>query len=148
MANSYSLYRLGLRFRLAKLNIQVRQSRNKRELLLRNVPHLTPLQVYEELRRICHYVKLRCYEYEPQQYAYVIVYRNNDDATLAHQTLRTKMDAFGANAIINWMAKVRRSIGAGVSALNQTCACCVQLTRSSPVHQLLEMEAEHRCFKF
>lgn len=133
---------MALRFRLAKINIKVCQSRNKRELLLRKVPHLTPLQVYEELRRICPYIKLRCYEYEPQNYVYIIEYRNNDDATLAHQMLRTKRDAFGANAIINWMSNIcpRKCIAAG--------ACCVQLTRCSPVHHQLLQMAEHRCFKF
>lgn len=127
------------------MNILVRESRNKRELLLRNVPHLTPLQVYEDLRRICHYVKLRCYEYEPQCYAYVVVYRNNDDAALAHHALRTKMNAFGANAFINWLRKVRKSRGPGVSPVNLACTCCVQLNHR-PVQQL-DM-AEHRCFKF
>lgn len=139
-----------LRFSLAKLNLQVRQSRNKRELLLRNVPHLTPLQVYEELRHICNYIKLRCYEYEPQRYAYIIEYRNNDDAALAHQALRNKQDAFGANVLIDWVNKVLRKSSlnsGGVPAVESAaCSSCVQLKRSQPVKQLLEL-TEHRCFK-
>lgn len=128
------------------MNLQVRQSRNKRELLLRNVPHLKPLQVYEELQHVCNFIKLRCYEYEPQRYAYIIEYRNNDDAALAHQALRTKHDAFGTNSMIDWVNKVLRkgSFSSGVPAVE--CSSCVQLKRSKPLKQLLEL-TEHRCFK-
>lgn len=124
----------------------MRQSRNKRELLLRNVPHLTPLQVYEELRHICNYIKLRCYEYKPQCYAYIIEYRNNDDAALVHQTLRNKQKAFGTNALIDWVNKEMRK-SRGVPAREAVaCSSCVQLKRSQPMKHLLEL-TEHRCFK-
>ncbi|XP_034481017.1 uncharacterized protein LOC117786760 [Drosophila innubila] len=49
---------LTLRFKLASLSIKVFPSRNIKRLLLHNVEHLTPVQVYQKLRHICHFAKL------------------------------------------------------------------------------------------
>ncbi|KAH8406868.1 hypothetical protein KR222_009641 [Zaprionus bogoriensis] len=138
----FFLFRLRLRFRLAKLNIQVRQSRNKRELLLHGVDHLTPLQVYDELRQVCSYVKLRVFEHEPQQYVYIIVYRNNDDAAQAHHTLRYKMGIFGAGISIDWVSRVLRKRSDITPESNCSC-CCVRLRRSEVP---LQLPARHICF--
>ncbi|TDG45185.1 hypothetical protein AWZ03_008435 [Drosophila navojoa] len=114
------------RFRRENMRIHVRESRNRRDLILNNVHHLTPLQVHHELRLVSHYLKLTVYEYEPKRYIYVIKYRNNDEAAMAHHKLRNKAGRFGLDASIDWLDK-----GQMLRDLNLEHSCCVQLSRDS-----------------
>ncbi|EDW17210.1 uncharacterized protein LOC6586465 [Drosophila mojavensis] len=127
-------------FRREKLRIHVRESRNRRDLLLSNVHHLTPLQVHQELRLVSHYVKLCVYEYEPKRYIYVVKYRNNDEAAMAHHKLRNKVGCFGLDACIDWLDK-----GQVLKDLNVQQSCCVQLSRDSD--HLQASANSCRCFR-
>ncbi|KAL7732102.1 hypothetical protein ACLKA6_015858 [Drosophila palustris] len=128
-----------LRFRLANLSIKVFPSRNIRRLLLNNVEQLTPIQVYQKLRQMFHYIKLNVHEIRPQHYVYIILYRNNDDAAQAHHTFRTKIIQFGAEAAVEWLGKGSRK--------KSDLSCCVQLQRDEM--NLLEFtEKDHCCIRF
>ncbi|KAH8366001.1 hypothetical protein KR093_008114, partial [Drosophila rubida] len=93
---------LQIHFKIADLKIDVRESRNIRKLVLKKVKHLTPLEVYEALRQINRYAKLCIIEYEPRHFAYIITYRNSDEAGEAYGIFRSKIYYFGADAVVEW----------------------------------------------
>ncbi|XP_064541663.1 uncharacterized protein tut [Drosophila montana] len=137
------------RFRVARLKVQVRESRNRKTLVLNNVNHLTPLQVHQELRLVGNYIKLCVYEYQPQRYIYLILYRNNDEAAMAHHMLRTRMSNFGANAFIDWLDKGQPQEVKDQPVDPLPIDCCVQLPRNGHTLDLDQLQnvAECVCFR-
>ncbi|XP_017841643.2 uncharacterized protein LOC108599351 [Drosophila busckii] len=138
-----TLHALQQLFWNAKLGIRVRKSRNQRRLLLNNVDRLSPVQVYHELSKYSQYIKLCVHEVQPYYYIYVIEYRNNDKAAIAHHMLRSKMGHFGANAYIEWLDKYQEN------NTSQTLpSCCLQLQQPVTEQQLpaIHEKSEHVCF--
>ncbi|EDV95938.1 uncharacterized protein LOC6557198 isoform X1 [Drosophila grimshawi] len=129
-------------FRQAKLKIQVRQSNNLKSLFLKDVNHLNPLQVYEELRLIWRYDKLYVLEYKPLQYAYIIEYRNNYEATIAFNVLKSQMGIFGNNLFVIWVNKDEHS-----PVSHPVPNCCAVLLRYQ-LNWMNIIQPYYPCFMF
>ncbi|XP_034111326.1 uncharacterized protein LOC117572559 [Drosophila albomicans] len=111
------------KFNHAQFKIAVCESRNIRKLLLKKVYHMTPLEVYEKLRQLNHYVKLVIIEYEPRRYAYIIIYRNSDEAGEAYAAFRSTISNFGPDAVVQWFDKTYKN------RANLDFGCCQRVQR-------------------
>lgn len=130
---------LASRFRLASMSVKVFPSRNVKRLLLHKVEHLSPVEVYQKLRHMCHFDKLYVHEIRPLYYVYIILYRNNDNAAQAHHAFRTKIGNFGAKACVEWLGKGKKK--------RTEFSCCVQLQRGEIVVEDMLQEANYCCFR-
>ncbi|KAH8242207.1 hypothetical protein KR026_008373 [Drosophila bipectinata] len=126
-------------FKAANLRISVKKSSNTRELLLRQVQKLTPVQVYQEMQKVCQFTSLRVFEYQPRQFFYIFGYVNNDQAANAHQSIRAVIRGFGSRAYIAWLHPTDT-----MSESKFTSRCCQKLDKNLN----LRNPRKCNCFKF
>ncbi|XP_043071533.1 uncharacterized protein LOC6557198 isoform X2 [Drosophila grimshawi] len=100
------------------------------------------IQVYEELRLIWRYDKLYVLEYKPLQYAYIIEYRNNYEATIAFNVLKSQMGIFGNNLFVIWVNKDEHS-----PVSHPVPNCCAVLLRYQ-LNWMNIIQPYYPCFMF
>lgn len=132
----YSLPKI---FKAANLRIAVKKSNNTRELMLRQVQMLSPVQVYQEMQKVCQFSSLRVYEHRPREFLYIFGYINNDQAANAHQNIRAVIRVFGSHAHIAWLHSTN-----WMSEKKCRSRCCQKLDKDFN----LPDPSKCNCFKF
>ncbi|XP_065360288.1 uncharacterized protein tut [Calliphora vicina] len=98
-----ALQKLPQFFRELKLpTIKVCESRNSSILLLRNTHKMTPLMVFETLKKLINFYKLVGHEIYHGYFVYQIVFKCNEEAVHARRELLKSILNFGPKAVIVW----------------------------------------------
>ncbi|KAH8378796.1 hypothetical protein KR009_001421 [Drosophila setifemur] len=117
-------------FRQAYRPFTVHTSNNIKELIMRRVQVLSPVQVYLELQKVSPFAYLRVFECQPQEFLFVLGYQNNEAAAYAHKRIREVIRRFGCHAHVGWLGQKHL-----LSCGNAGSDCCQQLDRKmKPLH--------------
>ncbi|KAH8314636.1 hypothetical protein KR074_005193 [Drosophila pseudoananassae] len=126
-------------FKAANLRIGVKKSSNTRELMLLHVQMLSPVEVYQEMQKVCQFSSLRVLEHKPREFLYIFGYVNNDQAANAHQSIRAVIRVFGSHAYVAWLHPTHT-----MSEMKFSSRCCQKLDKNlNPRYPI-----ECNCFTF